>query len=163
MSLSLFVCTQLNGFKYREWLNISNWPIDKSITDPTTSGQNGIGSNGNEKVLHISPSPWTGASSFDGLVSSRIPLCRDAVGVFSSPRWLSSIVNEDINLMLWDLQKILFEKWDNEQLLCLWDLKTITNLFIELDSNKRMSFYFTFTVFINTMQSNTLRENVVFF
>ena len=27
MSQSLFVCTQLNGFKYRKWLNNSIWPI----------------------------------------------------------------------------------------------------------------------------------------
>ena len=46
-------CTQLNGFKFIKWLNISIWPIDESITGTTTSGQCWPGSNGNERSLHI--------------------------------------------------------------------------------------------------------------
>ena len=55
MSQSSFVCTQLNGFKYSKWLNISIWPIDGTLTDTTAPGQSGFGSNGNEGVLHVSP------------------------------------------------------------------------------------------------------------
>ena len=59
-----FVCTQLNLFKYRK-LNI----CIRLITDTTTPVQNGLGSNGNQEILHISQSYRMGASASDGLVS----------------------------------------------------------------------------------------------
>ena len=45
MCSSSFVCTQLKGFKFREWLHISICPIDGTLSRP--------GSNGHEEVLHI--------------------------------------------------------------------------------------------------------------
>ena len=53
MSQSSFVCTQLNSFKFSEWLNLSIWPIDNTLTGTTTPGQSGPGSYDNKKVLHI--------------------------------------------------------------------------------------------------------------
>ena len=64
-----FVYPQLNDFKYSKWLNNSIWPIDRTLTGTTTLGQSGLGSNGNEEVLHISQSSKTGASPSDGLIS----------------------------------------------------------------------------------------------
>ena len=64
--------------------NSSIGPIDRTISGATTLSQSGPGSNGNEGVLHSK----TGASLSDSLVSypGHLPLCRDAVGVFYSPR-----------------------------------------------------------------------------
>ena len=53
MSQSWFVCTQLNGFKYRKRLNSSIWPIDGILTGTTNLDQSGHKSNGQEEVLHI--------------------------------------------------------------------------------------------------------------
>ena len=49
--------------------NSSIWPIDRTLSDTTTLGQSGLGSNGNGRVLHI-PQSITGASPSDCLVSS---------------------------------------------------------------------------------------------
>ena len=48
--------------------NSSIWPIDKTLSGATTQGQNGPGSNDNEKVLHIPQSSRTGASLSDCFV-----------------------------------------------------------------------------------------------
>ena len=65
------------------------WPIDRTLSDATTPGQSGPGSDGNEEVLHIpQSSSITKTSLWDCLVSYPrylLPLCRDAVGVFNSP------------------------------------------------------------------------------
>ena len=37
---------------YESYLHISIWPIDGILTDTTTSGQSGTGSNGNEGGLY---------------------------------------------------------------------------------------------------------------
>ena len=68
MNQNLFVCTQLNGFKQSKWLSINNWPLDETLTDTTTPGQSGPGSNVNE-VFQIPQSSRTGASPSYGLVS----------------------------------------------------------------------------------------------
>ena len=39
MHQSSFVCTQLNGFKYNKWLNISIQPINETWTGTTSPGQ----------------------------------------------------------------------------------------------------------------------------
>ena len=51
-------------------LNVSNiWPIDKTLSDATTPGQNESGSNGNESVFSIlQSSRITGASPSDCLM-----------------------------------------------------------------------------------------------
>ena len=50
--------------------NSSIWPIDKTQSGATTPGHNGLGSDGNEGVLHISQSfSITGASPSDFLIS----------------------------------------------------------------------------------------------
>ena len=49
----LFNITELNGFKWRKWLDISIWPINETRKGTTTLIQSGPGSNGNEWVLHI--------------------------------------------------------------------------------------------------------------
>ena len=67
--------------------------MDNTLSDATTPGQNGPGSNGNEGILRIPQcSAITGTSVSDYLVSypghslvGVLPLCRDAVGVFCSP------------------------------------------------------------------------------
>ena len=71
----------------------SIWPIDRTLSSATTPGQNGPGSDGNERVFHIpQSSSITGTSPSDCLVSylghslgAGLPLCRDAVCVFYSP------------------------------------------------------------------------------
>ena len=84
MSQSLFVCTQINGFKcyyltltvlhatvkwfhYNKWLNSSIWLIVRTLTVTTTQSQSGAESNENEGVY--SPNTRTGASPSDCLVS----------------------------------------------------------------------------------------------
>ena len=52
----------INGFKYSKCLNSSIWPIDETLTGTTSR------SYGNEEVIHIPQSSWTGASPSDGLV-----------------------------------------------------------------------------------------------
>ena len=92
MSQNSFVCTQLSGFKYRKWLNISIWFIDLTLTGTTTLGHSGLGSNGNERELNITQSSRTRASPSDGLMSYQgqslgggvLPLCRNAVSIFYS-------------------------------------------------------------------------------
>ena len=45
ININNFICTQLDGFKYREWLNIYIWPTDRTLIDTTTPSQNGPGNN----------------------------------------------------------------------------------------------------------------------
>ena len=49
--------------------NSSIWPIDRILSDATTLGQSGPGSNRNEGVLHILQKSKIGASPSDSLVS----------------------------------------------------------------------------------------------
>ena len=63
------VCIQLNGFMYSEGLNSSIWSIDGTLTGTITPGQSGLGSNCNERVLHILQSPRTVPSISDDLMS----------------------------------------------------------------------------------------------
>ena len=50
--------------------NGSIWPIHRTLSSSTTLGQSGLGSNGNEGVLHIPQSSIiSGASASDSLVS----------------------------------------------------------------------------------------------
>ena len=71
----------------------SIWPIDRALSGATTPSQSGLGSDGNEGVLHIPQSfSITGTSPSDCLVSypghslvGVLTLCRGAVGVFYSP------------------------------------------------------------------------------
>ena len=51
-----------------KWLNSSIWAIDGTLTDTTTSGQSGPGSNGNEGVLYIPQRTKTEPSPSDRLV-----------------------------------------------------------------------------------------------
>ena len=44
MNQGSFVSTQLNGFKYRKWLNGSIWLIDWILTGTIALGQSGCGS-----------------------------------------------------------------------------------------------------------------------
>ena len=69
--------------------NISIWLIDRTLLDATIWGQSGLGSNGNEGVLHIPQSSKARASSSDCLnVIFRTLVggifSRDAVSVFYS-------------------------------------------------------------------------------
>ena len=48
--------------------NSSIWPTDKTLSGTTITGQIEPGSNGNEGVLYITLSSWTGASPSDCLV-----------------------------------------------------------------------------------------------
>ena len=73
----------------------SIWPIDKTLSGATISGQGGPASNVNEGVLHIPQIYKAGALLFDGLMSypghilvGVLPLCSDVVGVFYY--WLSN-------------------------------------------------------------------------
>ena len=51
------------------WLNSYIWPIDKTLSGATTSGQSGIGNNGNELLLQIPQSSRARASPSGGLAS----------------------------------------------------------------------------------------------
>ena len=79
LSHYLFICIQLNGFKYyyyyylvliiqfsinhlsthsfkySKWLNTSIWPLDGTLTGTITLDQNGLGNIGNEGVTPHSP------------------------------------------------------------------------------------------------------------
>ena len=60
-----FVCTQLNDFKHRKWLNMFIRPTDGIQTGTTTRGQSGLENNGSERVLHITQSFRTGVWTAD--------------------------------------------------------------------------------------------------
>ena len=56
----------MNYFLYTvKWLNISIGPIPGALSDATTPGQSGPGSNVNEEVIHIPQSSNTEAPVFD--------------------------------------------------------------------------------------------------
>ena len=78
----------------------SIWPIDRTLSDATTLGQSGPGSNGNEEVLHIpQSSSITRTSPSDCIVSypghslggGGLPHCREAVHVFYNSPSLSPL------------------------------------------------------------------------
>ena len=71
---------------------MSIWPTDRNLSGATIPGQSGLGSNGNEEVLHILQSYNTWAWPLDCLVSGQgvLPLSRDAVGVFYKPNRLGT-------------------------------------------------------------------------
>ena len=79
--------------------NSSTWPIDGTLLGTTTPEQSGPRSNGNEGVLQIPQSSRTRASPSDAVEShiqdtfwrEVLPFCRDAIGIFYSPSWLSYI------------------------------------------------------------------------
>ena len=82
--------------------NGSIWSIDRTLSGPTTPGQSGSKSNGNERVLCIpQSSSITRASPSDCLMlypghslGGVLPICRDALSVFYSPDRLShGIIN----------------------------------------------------------------------
>ena len=47
----------------------SLWPIDRTLSSATTSGQSGPGNNGNEGVLYIPQISKSGALPSDGFIS----------------------------------------------------------------------------------------------
>ena len=57
------------GFKFRKWLHISIWPIDKTLRGTTNPGKCWPGSNNNEGVPYIPQWSRTGASPSNDLVS----------------------------------------------------------------------------------------------
>ena len=77
--------------------------MDRALSDATTQGQSGPGSDDYEGVLRIPQSSSTaGTSPSDCLVSypghslvGVLPLCRGAVSVFYSPSWLGKQVIKD--------------------------------------------------------------------
>ena len=60
-----FVCTQLNGFKFRKWLHIYIWLIEGILAGTANPGQSRHRSK--EGVLHISQSSRTGVSPLDAV------------------------------------------------------------------------------------------------
>ena len=78
------------------------WPIDKSLSGATTSGQSGPGSDVNEGVLRIpqsfsitGTSPWNCLVSYPGHAFGVVfPLCREAVGVLYNPSRLGKEILE---------------------------------------------------------------------
>ena len=73
--------------------------IDRALLGATTPGQSEHGSNGNEGVLHTPQSPSITGTSLsyclmpypgDSFMEGVLPLCRDAVSVFYSPRRLGN-------------------------------------------------------------------------
>ena len=69
IQLYSFICTQLNGCSFRKFWNSSIWLLDETLTVTISLVQIGPGSNGNEEVLHIPQSPWTGALLSDDFIS----------------------------------------------------------------------------------------------
>ena len=70
----------------------SIWSIDRTLSNATTPGQSGPGSNSNEGVVHIPQSPsFTGISplncfvSYTGYSLGVLSHCREAVDLFYSP------------------------------------------------------------------------------
>ena len=80
----LFICTQLNGFKYCyvtltihfnsviyqhivKWLNSSIWPIDGTLISTIILGHSWSGSNGNESAIYIPQNSRAGASPSDAV------------------------------------------------------------------------------------------------
>ena len=83
----------------------SIWPIDRTLSSPTTPGPSGLGSDGNEWVLHIpQSSSITEGLPSDGLMSyperssggEVLLLYRDAVSVFYSLSQMSNLLGKEI-------------------------------------------------------------------
>ena len=115
--LYLFCCTYLDGFKYWKWLNISILPIDGSLKNTSSLGQNGPGSNLNEGVLHIPQSSRTEAIWWFIDISWTLvrqavdlPLFRKAIGVFWNPSWLSNYFSDVEQRSKWCLIRGSFNK-----------------------------------------------------
>ena len=91
--------------------NSSIWPIDSTLSDATTPGQSGPGSDGKKKVTLHSPKLQHYWSLTIRLlcVTSRILvarvllLCRDAVGVFCNASWLSPWVSGIWHKTIWGI------------------------------------------------------------
>ena len=95
----------MSKLAYFNWVCLNTqftsfWPIDRTLSGATTPGQSGLGSGGNEGVLHIPQSPCiTGTPLSDCSVSypgnslgwGVLPLCREAVVVFYSPSRLDKL------------------------------------------------------------------------
>ena len=87
------------------------------------SGHSRAASNDNEDILHIPQSSWNGASLSDGFVSypghflrvGVLPICRDAVGIFYSLRWLAwEVLNNSLCLLNTKAQTYLDLTSDND-------------------------------------------------
>ena len=125
----------LSSFIFILQLNGQNsiWFIDRTLTGATTSGQNGQGSNGNQRILCIHQSSKTRISldlvSYLGqsLGCEILTKCRDAVGIFYS--WKNELKKtmerswkESIFADLWKAWKQYVLRIENVQL-SKWKVK----------------------------------------
>ena len=106
----------------------SIWPIDRTLSGATIPSQCGPGSDDNEGVLHIPQiSSITGTTPSEFRVISRtlvdgvLHLCREAVGVFYSPRRLGKNDRQSVKLsVIFFLQnKSILTKISSSQILFL--------------------------------------------
>ena len=93
-------------------LNISLWPIDRTLPDATTLDQSGPGSDGNKEVLCIpQSSSLSGASPSDCLVLYPghscffLSLCRETIGIFYSPSRLGHTTRVRVDLRVTALKR----------------------------------------------------------
>ena len=140
-------------------LNCSTWSLDRTLSCATTLGQGGPGSNGNKRVLRIlQSSSITRTSPSDSLMSYTghtlwvgvLPLCRDAVDVLYSPRWLCFLrdrekrvceVDKEANTCFYT-NKYVDISWSSVSLLLslshiyinsIWELNAYIYIYIYID------------------------------
>ena len=80
---------QLNGFKYCKWLSSFMGPIDGTLTNISSPGHFGPGSNHNENVLHISQRfpDWSLIIRWFSILSRTfieeiLPLCKNEIKMY---------------------------------------------------------------------------------
>ena len=139
MIQSSFVFRQLNGFKYRKWLNNSIWLVDETLTGTTTLGQSASVSNGNEEVLYIPKvqglKPYHQIefcviSGHSLLVGELYPFYRDSVCIFYCfsrlDLWIEFVVGwiggqlqvVSCQLNWWSVELVVNSKWI--ELMVIW-------------------------------------------
>ena len=91
----------------------SIWSINRMLSGAITSGQSEPGSNGSQKVLHISQNSKTGASPSDGFAPYPChSLCRDAISVFYSTPQLTGLYLEWVSgTVMWHPNAVVFKLW----------------------------------------------------
>ena len=90
----------------------SIWLMDRTISDASTLGQSGPGSNDNKEVLHFpqSSSDWSLTIRlfnvmFRTLITGVLALSRDVVGVFYNPSQLDCKANKNLIVTITWLNK----------------------------------------------------------
>ena len=135
-----------------KWLNSSIWPIDRIMSSATTPDQSGSGSNGNEGVLHILRSSWTGALPSNGLMSYP----RQSQVLTPLPRYSQHILLPHLTGL-----KRISKTWDYFYKV-RWSKKELTKADLQGSLNKFSGFFiWALLLIVHIWNSCPLRYNLL--